>query len=222
MGENRLQPLLKLCGNHSFEDTKNTLSSNADYLGFVFAKSKRQVRSTDILNWLSMIDKQEKKIVALFVNEPASVIFDTISNLPIDIIQCHGNETSSELAEVKEITQLPVWKAIHHSEHALEVIRTYRGISDGYIIDCKVGSQWGGTGVSFDWTFIPHYLQEGREQGVPVFIAGGINPDNIEKVLAYQPDGIDVSSGIEENNQKSMKLIKQLEERMIRHGYTSR
>jgi phosphoribosylanthranilate isomerase len=78
------------------------------------------------------------------------------------------------------------------------------------------------TGVSFDWTYIPTYLNEGKKQGVPVFIAGGINPDNIEHVLDYQPDGIDVSSGIEENGRKSRKLIRQLEERMNRYGNTSR
>ncbi len=53
---------------------------------------------------------------------------------------------------------------------------------------------------------------------VPVFIAGGINPTNIDELLSYQPDGIDVSSGIEENGKKSSELIRQLEERMNRNG----
>jgi phosphoribosylanthranilate isomerase len=220
--EKPLQPLLKLCGNHSLEDTAHSLSSTADYIGFVFADSKRRVSRKQIQEWLTVHEKKEKKLVALFVNETAETIRTIISSLPIDIIQCHGNESAEEIDKIKRTTKLTVWKAIHHNEEALNLMKTYHGIADGFIVDCKVGNQWGGTGVSFDWTYIPTYLNEGKKQGVPVFIAGGINPDNIEHVLDYQPDGIDVSSGIEENGRKSRKLIRQLEERMNRYGNTSR
>lgn len=211
-----MQPLLKLCGNHSIDDTNIALKSSAEYIGFVFAESKRRVTSEQLKKWLFNQELREKKLVALFVNEAADFIQSSISDLPIDVIQCHGNESAKRLAEIKQVTHLPVWKAIHHNSEALQIMKTYRGIVDGYIIDCKVGKQWGGTGVSFDWTYIPAYLQEGRAQGVPVFIAGGINPENIDQVLSYEPDGIDVSSGIEEKGKKCNKLIKQLEERMNR------
>ncbi|MFC0559888.1 phosphoribosylanthranilate isomerase [Halalkalibacter alkalisediminis] len=211
-----MQPLLKLCGNHSIDDTNLSLASSADYVGFVFAESKRQVTREQLKTWLLNRELKEKKLVALFVNETANTIQSLILDLPIDIIQCHGSETAKEIAKIKQVTCLPVWKAIHHNSEALQVMRTYHGSVDGYIVDCKVGNQWGGTGVSFDWTYIPAYLQEGRTQGVPVFIAGGIRPENIDQVLSYEPDGIDVSSGIEENGNKCNKLIKQLEERMNR------
>ncbi|MFC0470282.1 phosphoribosylanthranilate isomerase [Halalkalibacter kiskunsagensis] len=213
-----MQPLLKLCGNHSLHDTNVSTSSNADYIGFVFAKSKRQVNGEQVRDWMKAQKKtNNKKIVALFVNEDAKSIQSTINELPIDIIQCHGNEKPEQIAEIKKITSLPVWKVIHHSKDALQLMLTYEGLVAGYIVDCKVGNQWGGTGTSFDWSYIPYYLDEGKKQGVPVFIAGGIRPDNIDKVLDYGPDGIDVSSGIEENGIKSRKLIKQLEERMNQH-----
>ncbi|ARK30316.1 phosphoribosylanthranilate isomerase [Halalkalibacter krulwichiae] len=212
-----MYPLLKLCGNHSSDDTKLVFSSTADYVGFVFAQSKRQVSVDQLKRWLKDRKTEEKKVVALFVNESVETIKEVVSTLPIDIIQCHGSESAEQLREVKSVTGLPIWKAIHHNEQAINTMSSYTGIVDGYIVDCKVGNQWGGTGVSFDWNYIPNYLAEGKVQGVPVFIAGGINPSNIKKVLRYKPDGIDVSSGIEEEGRKSRKLIAELEERMNRH-----
>jgi phosphoribosylanthranilate isomerase len=217
--EKPLQPLLKLCGNHSVHDTTVTLASSADYIGFVFAKSKRQVVREQVLEWLRECEsKNNKKLVALFVNESVRSILESIHDLPLDVIQCHGNESAEEVKELKEQIDIPIWKAIHHHQDAIKLMQSYEGIVSGYIVDCKVGDQWGGTGVSFDWDYIPFYLEEGKRQGVPVFIAGGIRPGNVEKVLQYRPDGIDVSSGIEESGKKSRELIRQLEERMKRNG----
>ncbi|KHF40332.1 phosphoribosylanthranilate isomerase [Halalkalibacter okhensis] len=210
-----MQPLLKLCGNHSAHDTMVTLSSSADYIGFVFAKSKRQVVRKQVQEWLSEHRNfNDKKLVALFVNESIETIIAAIKDLPIDVIQCHGNESVEQLSELKSRVDLPIWKAIHHKQDAIKRMESYQGVVSGYIVDCKVQGQWGGSGVSFDWDYIPQYLDEGKRQGVPVFIAGGIRPENVEEVLQYSPDGVDVSSGIEENGQKSRDLIRQLEERV--------
>ncbi|TWI58863.1 phosphoribosylanthranilate isomerase [Halalkalibacter nanhaiisediminis] len=214
-----MAPLLKLCGNHSEGDIEVVFHSSADYVGFVFAKSKRKVERNQVIEWLEKQGpKGNKKLVALFVNAATKDIVQAIEGIPFDIIQCHGNESAEQVAEVKDKTGLDVWKVIHHNEDALSLMKTYKGIADGYIVDCKVGNQWGGTGVSFDWKYTPSYINEGRVQQVPVFIAGGIKPMNIDELLRYQPDGIDVSSGIEENGKKSSKLIRQLEERMNRNG----
>ncbi|GAE25074.1 phosphoribosylanthranilate isomerase [Halalkalibacter wakoensis JCM 9140] len=214
-----MRPLLKLCGNHSNQDTNRSLQSSADYIGFVFAKSKRQVTREKVQDWLSNTSKNDKKIVALFVNERADQIEAALDGLPIDVIQCHGDESPEEVKEIKIRLALPIFKAIHHHEDALKRMKMFEGIASGYIVDCKVGNQWGGTGVSFDWTTIPSYLKEGKRQKVPVFIAGGIRPENVEEVLKYEPDGIDVSSGIEKNGMKSTELISLLEERVKSYDY---
>lgn len=212
-------PLLKICGNHSALDVQVSSESTADYIGFVFAKSKRQVTNAQMKKWLqAKKGATNKKLVALFVNAPLEQIKAAIEGIPFDVIQCHGDETPEQVAEVKEETGVKVWKVIHHNEQAISVMKTYEGIADGYVIDCKVGDQWGGTGVSFDWHFVPSYIHEGKRQGVPVFIAGGITPNNVRNLLDYRPDGIDLSSGIEENGMKSPRLVEQLEERMKRNG----
>lgn len=214
-----MSPLLKLCGNHSADDIKVSFNSSADYIGFVFAESKRKVERKQVVEWLDkQQSKGQKQLVALFVNASTADILSAIEGLPFDVIQCHGHESAEQIAEIKERTGLVVWKVIHHNEAALSLMQTYKGIADGYIVDCKVGNQWGGTGVSFDWRYAPSYINEGRVQQVPVFIAGGINPGNVEELLSFQPDGIDVSSGIEEDGKKSSELVRQLEERMNRNG----
>ncbi|WP_062046807.1 phosphoribosylanthranilate isomerase [Bacillus sp. JCM 19034] len=210
------RPLLKLCGNHSEHDVKVALASSAEYIGFVFAKSKRQVCREQLKRWLPN-EKNHKKIVALFVNESIENIQYVLESAHVDVIQCHGNETPKYMNDLRKQVKQSLWKVIHHNDHALETMQSYRGIVDGYVVDCKVDRQWGGTGLSFDWNYVPQYVEEGHRQGVKVWIAGGVNPSNIHKLLPYKPDGVDLSSGIEHEGKKSLELVRQLEERMKRN-----
>lgn len=213
-----MRPLLKLCGNHSKHDVDVALASNADYIGFVFAESKRKVTNSNLKEWLKDVDQNNKKIVALFVNADEDTISSAIDGIKVDVIQCHGAESVELVQKIKQKTNLPIWKVIHHNEDALKTMRTFTDIVDGYVVDCKAGGKWGGTGQSFDWSYIPSYLEEGKRQRVPVFIAGGVRPDNVKQLLAYEPDGIDLSSGIEQDGYKSSSLVSELEERMNECG----
>src|SRR5690625_2750674 len=191
LGVKTMRPLLKLCGNHSANDEKKSLQSTCEYIGFVFAKSKRQVTNEQVQLWLRQNPPNEtKRLVALFVNASIDEIEAAIFGLPIDIIQCHGNESVNELKLIKEKINKPIWKAIHHSDNSLDHMKSYAEVADGYVVDCKVGDQWGGTGVSFNWDYVPMYIEEGKRQRVPVFIAGGIHYKNVDKLLPYNPDGI--------------------------------
>ncbi|GAF65289.1 putative phosphoribosylanthranilate isomerase [Bacillus sp. TS-2] len=207
---------LKICGNHSKSDVDISLRSKANYLGFVFAESKRKVTIEDVKNWLEH-KRPSQKIVALFVNEKIETIKDTIKALPIDIVQCHGNESKDYITRLKNEIQLPIWKVIHANKEAVDYMASFAGLVDGYIVDCKSKNQWGGTGTSFDWSTIPLYLNEAKKQSQPLLIAGGINPDNVEELFHYSIDGIDLSSGVEIEGKKSMALIEQLVERMNKH-----
>ncbi len=209
-----MRPLLKLCGLHSLADVRAAARSEADYLGFIFADSRRRVSHEMVSQWLSSVDIQNKKTVALFVNESLEGINAALKGLNVDVIQCHGTESPTFLNEVKTSFNVNVWKVIHHGEGSLTKMKSYAGIADGYVIDRKHRGKWGGTGHSFDWSQVPAYLHEGMSQGVPVFIAGGIRPDNISELLRYSPDGVDVSSGVEQEGKKSAMLITELEERM--------
>jgi phosphoribosylanthranilate isomerase len=212
-----LSILLKYCGHRSRKDLQTSAGSSAHYLGLIFAKSKRQVQPSDVKKWLKTVSLNGKKLVGVFVNASVSEIAHIVKEVPLSIIQCHGTETPEQIIQIKKATRLPVWKAIHHSEEVLEQMRRFAGIADGYIIDSKVKGEWGGTGISFNWEFVPFYLFEAERQGVHCFIAGGVHPDNIEELLRYKPHGIDISSGIEDGDQKNQRKIQLIEEKVKKY-----
>ncbi|MGO4888110.1 phosphoribosylanthranilate isomerase [Anaerobacillus sp. MEB173] len=209
------RPLLKYCGNHSLEDIQVTVDSGADYIGVVFAKSKRQVEAKQLQEWLKATALREnQKLVGVFVNPTLKELDKVFASVSLDILQLHGHESIQFLKSVKERYSCPVWKVIHHTEESFELMRSFAGVADGYVIDKKTSSQWGGTGIRFDWSYVPAYIEEAQKQSVPIMIAGGINPENIGDLLPYKPIGIDLSSGIEQDGRKNRQKIEQLEKRL--------
>ncbi|MEH7388145.1 phosphoribosylanthranilate isomerase [Bacillus sp. JJ1521] len=204
-------PLIKYCGNKSLEDVQVVVKSKADYIGFIFANSKRKVHPDDVNNWLQKVGVQDKKTVGIFVNAELKEIEAVLENVSLSVIQCHGTESVNFIKLVKIKTGLHVWKVIHHDEKALLTMKEFTGVADGYVVDTKVSNMWGGSGVSFDWNSIPLYQQEARTQGVPCFIAGGIDSTNIENLLSYEIDGFDISSGIELEGKKDHTIIQTIE-----------
>ncbi|MFZ3588662.1 phosphoribosylanthranilate isomerase [Bacillus sp. DJP31] len=212
------RPLFKYCGNRNFEDWCHVIGSKADFIGVIFAPSKRRVTPHQVLEW----SKKKplpigKKLIGVFVHSPIAEILEAVNTVPISIVQCHGHETPGEIFQLKEKVDLPIWKAIHHEENAIEKMKSYYGIVDGYVVDTKSTTAYGGTGIPFNWSAIPNYLEEANKQGVPCFIAGGVSPGNVSQLVDYLPDGIDLASGIEIEEGKSSELINKLEIEVDRH-----
>jgi phosphoribosylanthranilate isomerase len=207
---------VKLCGNHSLTDFDVVTQSNAQFVGVIFAESKRKVEPEKLKEWLSRVELSlHQKLVGVFVNPTIQEIKDVLNHVSLDVIQLHGNETQAMIQEVSEHFNLPIFKAIHHepptSFSNMERLADY---VEGFVVDSKVRGAWGGTGVTFDWGAIPLYVEKAKELNKYCFIAGGINPDNIKECLTYSPSAIDLSSGIERNGRKDRDLIRRLEERM--------
>lgn len=134
---------LKYCGNRSREDVQASLASGADYLGFIFAESRRKVLPAEVRCWLDGQALGAKQLVGVFVNAPVERIAAVVRELPLHIIQCHGREDRAELAAVKKAVRLPVWKAIHHGDGALAAMKQYASLADGYVVDSRVAGAWG-------------------------------------------------------------------------------
>ncbi|ERN54188.1 phosphoribosylanthranilate isomerase [Alkalihalophilus marmarensis] len=209
-----MRPLVKICGNYHQVDVASVTATDVDYMGFVFVPSKRQVTINQVKSWLDVHPGLNQKIVALFVNESISFIKEVYNALPVEVIQCHGTESIEYIKELREELDCEIWKVIHAEDQALAVMSSFEGLVDGYVVDCKVSGQWGGTGQSFNWDLIPSFLEEGERQSVKVLIAGGVAPHNIEKLVSYQPDGIDISSGVETNGHKDQNKIEYIIERV--------
>ncbi|WP_090234091.1 phosphoribosylanthranilate isomerase [Fictibacillus solisalsi] len=212
---------VKYCGCRSREDLELVKSSSAGYAGFIFAQSKRRVRPEEVSCWIKELQPVPQKIVGVFVNSSIEEIEQALKVLPLDVIQCHGDETPQFLKLLKKKTGKIIWKAVRHEEEGWKALAGYAGVADGYVIDARVEGAYGGTGTAFDWEAVPFYLEAASVQEVPCFIAGGISASNITRLLRYQPHGIDISSGIEMDGKKSKEAITELEGMIINENSIS-
>ncbi len=186
---------IKICGLFRECDIDYVNLSKPDYIGFVFAKSRRQVTLEQAKQLKSKLNK-EILAVGVFVNEEISTIKEIVSEKVIDIIQLHGNEDSFYITECKKL--IPDIKIIK----ALQIDENITSNADFILYDAPIA----GSGKTFDWSLLP---SDGK-----YFLAGGINSDNINDAIALNPYCIDVSSGAEVDGIKDKNLIEQLVRRV--------
>ncbi|AVM24402.1 phosphoribosylanthranilate isomerase [Bacillus pumilus] len=212
-----MKPFIKYCGAVSQEDVECIAQSQADAIGFIFAPSKRQVDPDQVKQWLTE-SQCEKEVAGVFVNENIQKVCDITQQVPLNIVQLHGDETRDQAKEIKQQTGAIVWKVFHHVpsiKETLDKMTAFAPFVDGFLIDAKVKGMRGGSGTSFTWEAVPVYKQQAKRLGKTCIIAGGITPETLPDLLAFGPAAIDLSSGIEENGKKSSAKIKALEERML-------
>ncbi|WP_245579641.1 tryptophan synthase subunit beta [Alteribacter aurantiacus] len=206
---------LKFCGITTKEDFSKAAKSKADYLGVIFAESKRKVTPHQVASWLQHTQLNEDQYVfGVFVNQSVEDIVHTVESTGITAVQCHGNEAPEVLQQIKAKTGVKVFKTIHHKEGAFEKIDEYSHIADGFVIDTKVEGAWGGTGTSFDWNTVPIYMEEASKVEKECLVAGGITPENVDELIRFNPGGVDISSGIETNGRKDEDKMARTEEKV--------
>ncbi|KXZ21592.1 phosphoribosylanthranilate isomerase [Bacillus nakamurai] len=207
------KPELKYCGIRSERDYELAALSQADYLGFIFAESKRKVTPGDVQEWFGRFQTDQKR-VGVFVNETAENIARIAADLSLDVIQLHGDESPEDARRLRPLVCCEIWKALHHRGGTLQQMTQFESAVDGYVIDSFVKGMRGGTGITFSWDCVPLYRNQARHAKKRCFIAGGVNPETITDLLKWRPGGIDLASGIEKKGQKDKTLIRLLEERM--------
>lgn len=187
---------VKICGLKEPETVAACVDAGARYVGFNFySKSKRSVTPRVAAALSADIPPGVAK-VALVV-EADDVFLDALTaEVPIDMIQLHGNESPARVAEVKNRYGLPVMKALGvGSAEDVEAIAAFEDVADQLLLDAKPapGELPGGNGLRFDWRLIA-----GRSFKRPWMLAGGLTPQNvveaIERTGALQ---VDVASGVE-------------------------
>ncbi|MBM7701729.1 phosphoribosylanthranilate isomerase [Metabacillus iocasae] len=203
--------LVKYCGIKNEEEFNMVLQSQAHYIGFIFFKgSKRYVSPASVMSWLETHSFIDKQLVGVFVNEEIRTIHEIAKQASLDVIQCHGQETVEQLQLLKDLGY-EVWKALPHQQDTLEKMKKYRDVVDGYVIDSKVKDQFGGTGITFDWTDVPAYTKQAVYDKKKCLIAGGITSHNVTELLTHHPIGLDLSSGIETDGLKDSEKITVIE-----------
>ena len=182
---------VKICGLTRKEDIDAVNQVLPDYIGFVFAPSRRRV---DIKAAAILKEKLDPRInaVGVFVNENISVILEIVRNRVVDLIQLHGDEDDSYARQLKETCNCPVIKAVGVSD-ALPSLP----VSPDYFLFDTISEQRGGVGRSFNWRILKKY------HGIPYFLAGGLSVENVaDAIRLLSPFCVDVSSGVETNGFK--------------------
>ncbi|TCP59086.1 phosphoribosylanthranilate isomerase [Tumebacillus sp. BK434] len=183
---------IKICGLKLHETIRHVGALPIEYVGFVFAPSKRQV-SAETAAELSQQLPGSVQRAGVFVNESAAQIKHIAETAGLHVLQLHGDESPEFCRELKRDTGRLVWKAwgVCGDERDAE-LRRYAGVVDAVLLD----NERGGTGTAFSWERIPElrsYLN-----GTLLYVAGGLHPDNVSALIeTYRPDGVDVSSGVE-------------------------
>ena len=181
---------IKLCGLSTNDDIIVANRLRPDYIGFVFfEKSKRNVtpeKAAALKNRLA----DGIQAVGVFVSSPIDFVASLLEQNIIDAAQLHGKEDEAYIAELRKRTDKPIFQAfVVKSEE--DVQRANASSADMVLLDSGIGS-----GNCFDWQLLSGVKR-------PFFLAGGLNPENIEEALTVvNPYGVDVSSGIETGNFK--------------------
>lgn len=204
---------IKICGLCTIEHALAAIEAGADWLGLVFALSRRQLTTAQALAIVTAIRQhpagQRVRLVGLFVNEQPAQINKLAEICDLDYIQLSGNEV---LAQAKLLCR-PVIKAVRLNRQATEnawleaaqatVAQTLQFAPSPLLIDAHLPGSYGGTGMLADWAQAAAWAQR-----LPITLAGGLNPANVASAITQvQPWGVDVSSGVEQDGTKDIALI---------------
>ena len=193
---------IKLCGMMRKDDISFVNEALPEYAGFVFADTRRRITGKDAARFRDILDDRIKA-VGVFVNADIDYVVRLLEDDIIDIAQLHGDEDNDYILRLKELTGKPVIKAIRVRDvNCIDNPDTHP--ADYFLMDAYVKGLPGGTGESFDWNIVDTYKKTSNK---PLFLAGGININNCQKAMNYEPFALDISSGIETDGYKDKDKI---------------
>ncbi|MEI6876439.1 MAG: phosphoribosylanthranilate isomerase [Spirochaetota bacterium] len=198
-----MRPLVKICGLTNYEDAALALGFGADIIGFVLAPSPRRTEPALVADMVRRLRDagllEGKSTVAVFVNEEAGRMGDIVAGSELSYAQIHGDEVPAACADFT----FPWYRALRHSEASdAERLAGRDGRSwscSRLLFDAAIPGAYGGTGTRIGSEAALAARQLTRAGGKEFFLAGGIGPGNVAALVReFQPDGIDIGSGVEE------------------------
>ena len=208
-------PKVKMCGISKVETIPAVVEAKPDYMGLVFAPSKRQVTVDQAKTLVEELHKQyatrynsgaeqstndEIKTVGVFVNETLDNLITIAKEVNLDAVQLHGDEDEAFIKALKEKTDVEVWKAVQ-IRSAADAEAWIDSSADMLLFDAYHKDERGGTGEVFDWSCLDEFER-------PFMLAGGIDSTNVARAIrTVRPYGIDISSGIETDGVKDDEKI---------------
>ena len=221
-GSTYYTPKVKMCGISKIETIPVVIEANPDYMGLVFAPSKRQVtvdqaktlveelhkqyanrynRDAEQYSNQTLIHQEFIKTVGIFVNETLDNLVTIATEVNLDAVQLHGDEDEAFIQSLKERTNVEVWKAVQ-IRSAADAEAWIDSSADMLLFDAYHKDERGGTGEVFDWSCLDEFER-------PFMLAGGIDSTNVARATrTVRPYGLDISSGIETEGVKDDEKIK--------------
>lgn len=201
---------IKICGIREEVHALAAVEAGADFIGFVFAPTRRQVSPARAREIVDTVKKSSSAIksVGVFVDTPASEVNKIADFCGLDLVQLSGNESWEYCRQIAR----PVIKAIRIGQQLREEInaeltvglKTLSPQKFITLLDSQVEGKYGGTGITFNWRLAQQVAKE-----FTVIIAGGLNPENVAQAIEIAtPWGVDVSSGVETDGTKDIAKIK--------------
>ncbi len=196
-----MSPTIKICGIKTEEEVQLMNHYPVTYIGFIFAKSKRQL-TLEKAAYLRPMVRGDIKVVGVFMNQPIDFIQEAIEHCSLDVVQLHGDETEEMIA----LLPGPVWKSIAvKGAESLPLLDNYPS-AEGLLLDTYHKGATGGTGEKFNW-----HLIDGLKLTQKLILAGGLTPDNVEEAIkTVHPDILDLNSGLETDLIKDPEKVEQL------------
>jgi phosphoribosylanthranilate isomerase len=191
---------VKICGITRVEDALAAARSGADAIGLVFYERSSRHVSVAQSKQLAGALPPFVSVVGLFVDAEAAFVREVLANVPLDLLQFHGDESPEYCAQFER----PYLKAIR-IKIGVDLLQCASNFHDakGLLLDAHVEGIPGGTGTAFDWTLIPKQLP------LPVILSGGLDVKNVAAAIKQaQPYAVDVSSGVESGGVEAGKRIK--------------
>ncbi|MHB8073952.1 phosphoribosylanthranilate isomerase [Desulfosporosinus fructosivorans] len=199
---------IKICGLFRDCDIDYVNEARPDFIGFVFAKSRRQVSVV----WAEAMRprlKSEIIPVGVFVNESLEKVAKLLNDNTIEMAQLHGDENENYIQELKTLTNKPIIKAVRVLSQE-DIESAQNTVADFLLLDNGAG----GTGESFDWSLV-NQVKNQKQNQKPFFLAGGLKVGNLEQaILATSPYAVDLSSGVETDGLKDRAKILEIVRRM--------
>ncbi len=192
---------VKICGITRVQDGCAAAQAGADAIGLVFYdRSPRYVEAGRAVEICAALPPFVN-VVGLFVNAPREQVVAVLEQVPLDLLQFHGNE----MADQCEGYNRPYIKAVGMKDgvDVAEIMKAHPQAS-GFLFDAWQPDIHGGGGVAFDWKHMPAIGER------PAILAGGLMPDNVEQAVRQtRPWAVDVSSGVEQD--KGIKSAEKIE-----------
>jgi phosphoribosylanthranilate isomerase len=189
---------VKICGITNSEDALAAVEYGADALGFVFAKSPRQItkeQARDIIENLPPFVSP----VGVFVDEQIDTLKEICGFCGIHTVQLHGNESPLYLNDFKGYKIIKAFRV--KDEDDLKPLANYK--PHAFLLDSYVKGVMGGTGLTFNWEI----ARKAHKYGT-IILSGGLTPENVkEAIQVVKPHAVDVSSGVESSPGKKDKLL---------------